>query len=113
MNKEKVMQAIVQLREHTRMSQTVFGHKVFGKTLPTQQRYETIRPPQIEGLMILYELAMKEHRIDLAEVFKFAIVESIPAEIRDLIVEVTHGRAADQKTAKESVINRPKRSGAA
>lgn len=88
MDEKKVMGAIRQLREHMRLNQTDFARQVFDKTLPTQQRYETQRAPRDgDTLAMLADLARKERRPDLAEIFKAAALGTMSERMRNLIRE--------------------------
>jgi hypothetical protein len=69
---QKIMQAIRNLREHMDLTQTEFAGQVFKKTLPTQQRYETVKPPIGKYLAVLVKVARDHGRADLAEIFKTA-----------------------------------------
>jgi len=64
---KKIMNAVVSLREHTGLSQSVFAVKYLGKTLPTQQRYEGVVPPPQDVLLMLRSIARDLKRDDLAQ----------------------------------------------
>ena len=102
----EVMRAIVDLRNHMGLSQTMFAANVLGKTLPTQQRYERLVPPPAAELVVLVAAARKAGRADLAEVFKAAAIATVPPEIQTLIRERDdrEGRSS-QKTTEEGPLD--------
>jgi len=74
--RQKLMASIRSLRTALKLTQTEFG-KLFGKSLPTIQRWETLRPPGGWALIRLLDLA-KRHAADpqcdaLAKVFRDAL----------------------------------------
>lgn len=106
MDETKVRAAITELREHMQMSQTVFGSTVLGKTLPTQHRYERVKgPPPIE-LVTLVMAAREVGRHDLADIFKAAVIATVPQPIQQLIKEPEHASIkVKAKTPKPGLID--------
>jgi hypothetical protein len=105
---KNIMKAIVDLREHLKMSQTTFAINVLGKTLPTQQRYERVVPPPAPELAALVAVARQAGRIDLAEVFKQAAIETVPPELRELIKEGDREGRSEPKAAPKGASNQQK-----
>jgi transcriptional regulator with XRE-family HTH domain len=79
-NEQMVMDAVRSLRTALGMTQTDFGGAL-GKSLPTIQRWETLRPPRGAALMDLYHLAGRNQDpkkpdarlVEIAGIFKKAL----------------------------------------
>ena len=67
------MHAVRELRTALGLSQTEFG-RLLGKSLPTVQRWETLRPPDGKALALLEQLATDRNHPELARPFHDALV---------------------------------------
>jgi transcriptional regulator with XRE-family HTH domain len=81
------LEAVRATREATGLSQTDFARKYLEKTLPTQQRYENVVPPPGEVLVVLARVAQEFKRTDLVEILTMAAIETVPEQLRGLILE--------------------------
>lgn len=104
-DEKNLMKAIVELREQMRLSQSVFAVDVLEKTLPTQQRYETVKPPPGDVLAQLVHVAREQKRPDLADIFKEAAIASVAPSIQDLILEDSRHGKQPTKTTPEGVFD--------
>lgn len=91
MDSKKVMGTIRQLREHMGLSQSDFAREVVDKTIATQQRYESIRPPDGKLLALLARVARTHGRGDLSAILREAAIDTVDPEIRQLIDEPAPG----------------------
>lgn len=73
------MNAVRSLRNALELSQTDFGIKL-GKSLPTIQRWETLRPPTGEALVAIATLAEEKGHEQLKKVFLDALVAEMGLE---------------------------------
>jgi transcriptional regulator with XRE-family HTH domain len=73
--RRKVMSAIRDLRTALGLSQTEFGRRL-NRSLPTIQRWETLRPPNSKALAELQQLATESKQPELAKLFHAALVPS-------------------------------------
>ena len=79
--RQKIMDAVKALRGTLGLTQTEFGGRV-GKSLPTIQRWEGLRPPTGDALLQLQNLANTHRLYELAAVFRDAfsqIIDAFPA----------------------------------
>ena len=77
----EIMAAVRSLRTALRLTQTDFG-RLLGKSLPTIQRWETLRPPRGRALAQLYDVARRQDESDLecrnaSKVFYGALAEEM------------------------------------
>lgn len=90
MEKSKVANAIKDLRENVvRLNQTDFAKEVLGRTLSTLQLYEreTGNMPPQDALIRLFKYARAKGRPDLVAIFRTAALDTVPADIRELLAE--------------------------
>jgi transcriptional regulator with XRE-family HTH domain len=73
-DREKIMEAVRELRRHTGLTQTLFADRI-GVSMSSLQGYEAVRPPKGKRLGALATLAQREGRADLAEIFQAALAE--------------------------------------
>jgi transcriptional regulator with XRE-family HTH domain len=91
--KKKLMSAVRDLRTALGLSQTEFGLRI-GKSLPTIQRWETLRPPDGEALADLERLANDEKYPELAKPFSAALKDVPGHTVFDLDVRPRDRREA-------------------
>jgi transcriptional regulator with XRE-family HTH domain len=91
--KTKLMGAVRELRTALGLSQTEFGLRL-GKSLPTIQRWETLRPPDGEALADLERLANDEKHPELAKPFSAALKDVPGHTVFDLDVRPRDRREA-------------------
>jgi transcriptional regulator with XRE-family HTH domain len=75
-DRQKIMEAVRELRAHTGLTQTQFAGRI-GVSMSSLQGYEAIRPPKGKRLTTLLKLAQREGRPDLADVFQAALAEEL------------------------------------
>ncbi len=91
------MEAVKALRAATKLNQVAFAASI-GRSYPTVQRYENIRPPKGAALKPLIALAESQQRSDLQRIFQRYLIESagdVSAEIESAMQNLERRRVSD------------------
>ena|ERR1700677_3706102 len=101
MDRKKIGAAIRALRESTGLSQDDFAWDYLKKKTLSQSRYEREGSPPQEVLLQLIKIALEKGKLDIANILKAAAVETVPEELRDLILEAAPG-ASSSSSGKQA-----------
>ncbi|MCC6301779.1 MAG: helix-turn-helix domain-containing protein [Gammaproteobacteria bacterium] len=84
---QRLMEAVRELRQALRLTQTQFGG-LLGRTLSTVQRYEGSVPPRSPQSLAEFALLARQHgRPDIAEVFAARLIEDLGASVVEVIAQ--------------------------